>query len=547
MENIEKIIKKYWFLIILVVSMGAAWALLVKGYFGASDDLHIAWLYELDRALKLGQIPPRFVPDLSFGFGYPLFNFVFPLPFYIAEAFHLIGFSLVDSIKAVFFISIPLSGIFMYLLIREFTEAKLALVGAILYIYTPYRAVDLYIRGAIGEILSFVFLPLIILAVVKLEKSFSRRWVGVGGLSLAALVLSHNITAYMFFPFVFLLVLLMLFFSARKISFLASLSLMVLLSLSTSSFFWLSALSETGLVKYDTVFNFVDHYPTIKQLFTPYWGYGASVPGPGDGMSFFLGALNILLLFAGIILGKVYWKGIVVRQKILFVWIYMSLGLVFILMNYRSIFIWNNIPLIPFFQFPWRFLIMTTFLIPLLVIFLERIKLKPVLLLIFIVINLATSYFFFWPQDFLGREDNYYLNRYVPYPDASEEYLKTQEEYLRLPKDTEKRPDAVYPLVFPQNNVTKITKVNDLDIIFYTQSKDYSEVSINKYFFPGWEGRVDGTKAQLFAGKPFGQVTLIVPPGEHKVEVSFQETNFKKILNFASLAAFLVLLVLVFI
>ncbi len=291
----------------------------------------------------------------------------------------------------------------------------------------------------------------------------------------------------------------------------------------------------------------MDHYPTIRQLFTPYWGYGASVPGPGDGMSFFLGVVNILLLFAGVVIGKIYWKELVLKQKLIFSWVYLSLGLVFVLMNYRSIFIWNSIPLIPFFQFPWRFLIMTTFLIPLLVILLERFKFKPIIIVLFIALNLGTSFFFFRPQDFLGREDDYYLNRYIPYPEASAEYLKTQEEYLRLPKDTEKRPDALYPLVFPQENVTKVSKINDLNISFNTKAKGYLQVSINKYFFPGWEGRIDGVKAQLFAGKPFGQVTVIVPPGEHKVEIFFQETHFKKILNFASLAAFLVSLILVFI
>ena len=108
--------------IIILLSIPAIWALLVPGFYGASDDLHIGWLFEMNRVIKMGQIPPRFVPDLSFGFGYPLFNFVFPLPFYIAEIFHLIGFSLVDSIKLLFLLSLPLSGVFMYLFLREFSN-----------------------------------------------------------------------------------------------------------------------------------------------------------------------------------------------------------------------------------------------------------------------------------------------------------------------------------------------------------------------------------------------------------------------------------------
>ena len=82
MEKLEKLLARYWIFIILFFSIPAVWALLVPGFYGASDDLHIAWLQQMDKIIKMGQIPPRFVPDLSFGFGYPLFNFVFPLPFY---------------------------------------------------------------------------------------------------------------------------------------------------------------------------------------------------------------------------------------------------------------------------------------------------------------------------------------------------------------------------------------------------------------------------------------------------------------------------------
>src|SRR3989338_9658111 len=162
----EKYINRFWWIILLILLIPAVKALFVGGFYGASDELHVAWLYEIERSLLSGKIPPRFVPDLSFGFGYPLFNFIFPLPFYIAEIFHALGFSLVDSIKFLFFLTIPLSGIFMYFLLNQFTSKNLSLAGALLYIYTPYRSVDLYVRGAIGEIISFVFLPLILLSFI---------------------------------------------------------------------------------------------------------------------------------------------------------------------------------------------------------------------------------------------------------------------------------------------------------------------------------------------------------------------------------------------
>jgi len=519
----------------------AVWALFVPGFYGASDDIHIGWLFEFHKTLMMGQIPPRFVPDLSFGFGYPLFNFVFPLPFYIAEIIHLLGFSLVDSIKTLFFLTIPLSGLFMYLLLRQYTNKLFSLAGAILYIYAPYRSVDLYIRGAIGEIVSFVFLPLILLSVVKLSKTKGLKWVGIGAISFASLVLSHNITGYMFFPFMGLFFLFQAFFLPAKKQFVTKFFLMIILGLLISIYFWLPAIVDSNLMKYDTIFNFADHFPTISQLITPYWGYGASVPGPYDGMSFFLGVANLVVLGIGVISIFWFWKKIEKEQQIILVWSLICISGALFLMNYRSIFIWSIVPMLPYFQFPWRFLILTTFAIPILIIILEKLPFSKFIPPILIVLTLVTSGRYFRPQDFLGRKDGYFLNRYIPSPFASEEYKKTQEEYLRLPKGTQIRPDKIYSRVATDDaSIKEVTSINDLNVQFKVVADQEVMINYNKYSFPGWEVKIDNQVIQTKAGLPFGQLTFQVPSDQHLVEVSFKETSFKKILDAISLVVFLV-------
>ncbi|EKD89948.1 MAG: integral membrane protein-like protein [uncultured bacterium] len=541
--NLKNII---WVALVLLSIIPATWALFVPGFYGASDDLHIAWLFEFHKAFMMGQIPPRFVPDLSFSFGYPLFNFVFPLPFYIGEFFHLLGLSFVDSIKAVFFISVPLSGAFMYLLLRQFSGKSLSLIGALVYVYAPYRAVDLYIRGAIGEIVSFIFLPLIILSLVKIYQAGSFGWIGTGGLALASLVLSHNITAYMFFPFVGLLIILQFFLTSSKKQYFAKVGLMIFLGFLTSIFFWLPALIESDLVKYDTVFNFVDHFPTFLQLITPYWGYGASVPGPGDGMSFFLGGANILILIGGFLLFIFKYKEIENQKKVFIVWALSAIAVAIFLMNYRSIIVWNKFPLLPYFQFPWRFLILTTFFIPLLLVIFEKLRMKRYLFIILSLIVMLPAMFYFRPQDFLGRVDEYYLNRYIPHPSVSEEYKKTQEEYLRLPKDTQMRPNRIYPRATSEDpSINEIIVLNDLDAVLKIASDKGTVINYNKYYFPGWVVKIDDKITEISPGLPFGQITFFVPAGTHNVNVNFEETLFKKTLNAISFSSFLVSLWLV--
>jgi len=512
MQKVKSFLFKYPFFLMLFLSIPAVWALFVPGYFGASDDLHIGWLFEMNRSLSLGQFPPRFVPDLSFGFGYPLFNFVFPLPFYIGEIYHRLGLSFVDSVKAIFLISVPLSMYFMYKFIKEYANEYLALAGAVLYVYTPYRATDIYVRGAIGEILAFVFPPLIAFAITKIGKEKSIKWICLLSLGVAGLILSHDIMAYMFIPFLALFALVQWKGVLRSVY-------GFILGLLVSLYFWLPALVESKLMKYGTGnFDFIDHFPTLRQLVTPYFGYGASVPGPYDGMSFFMGAINVLLIVAAIVFVK--------KGRIVIYWALFTIAVSVFLMNFRSTSLWKIIPYLPYFQFPWRFLSLTTFTTSVLVILFDKFKFAKAIGVVIILAAIVLNFTNYKPHDFLGRTDAYYLNRYIPFPVASAEYLKTQEEYLRLPAATEVRPDKISP------NSGMNTTFN----VSYTKETVYDYY---KYYFPGWVVSVDGKQVEVYAGKPYGQVEFKVPAGEHQVEVAFRETKFRGILDIISLLSIL--------
>ncbi len=171
MTNIKKLPHKdfFWCLSILLFSLIIVWPLLQPGFYSFHDEPQIANLYQMTRAFSSGQIPPRWAPDMSFNYGYPLFNFYYPLPFYLGSLFYfLFKTSLVWSLKFVFLLSVPLSGITFYFLMRKFFDRLSSFSGAVVYLFTPYRAVDLYVRGAVGEMWSFVFMPLVLLTLTNL-------------------------------------------------------------------------------------------------------------------------------------------------------------------------------------------------------------------------------------------------------------------------------------------------------------------------------------------------------------------------------------------
>lgn len=276
----------------------------------------------------------RWVPDLGFGYGYALFNFYPPLSYYLGEVFHLAGLGFIDSIKLVWGLALLGSGITMFFLARKYFGTIGGIISGLFYVYTPYHAIDAYVRGALAELFSFVWLPLILL--------FSNKPI-ISGIFLALLMVTHNL---IFLPFVGFYVL----WSRNIKNIFISLSI----AFGTTAFFWLPSLYEKQFTLVDDLLLknlalYKIHFVCLPQLWNSDWGFGGSIPGCIDGMSFRLGKLHILVALAAFILA------IIKRSKI-HVSIFMLLVLsVFMTTEYSS-FIWDRIPQLWYLQFPWRFL-----------------------------------------------------------------------------------------------------------------------------------------------------------------------------------------------
>src|SRR3990167_8642937 len=146
-----KMIKNYWpILIILIFSIFIIWPIFRPGYFSHHDDLHVMRIFEMRKCIEDLQIPCRWVPDMGYGNGYPLFNYYNPFPYYIGGILSFI-FGYVISAKILFFIAAILGGVSMYLLSKKLFGEWGGITAAILYQFAPYKALDLYVRGALAE------------------------------------------------------------------------------------------------------------------------------------------------------------------------------------------------------------------------------------------------------------------------------------------------------------------------------------------------------------------------------------------------------------
>jgi hypothetical protein len=374
-----KLIDPY-LIITLLLSLFAIGPLMQPGYFwGAHDARHsVYFLFEFNKSIQDGILWPRWGPDWGFGYGYPFWNVYGPLTYFVGEGVYLLGFDYVSAVKVVFALSVLASAAAMYLFVRRLLGRPAALLAGLVYVYTPYRLFDLYVRADLAESLSFVFIPLVLWGFFELvDRPRLNALIGTG-LAYAGLVLTSNAALLLITPlaglFVAVLLLLRLWDERRslrrqggtaKLRRPFSLGFPPVLGLALgillSAIFLFPLLLEFNLVRVDQWtggrFAFGGDFVYVFQLFSPHWGFGASIPGPDDGPGFQLGLVPIALFVLSFLATPRITEANV-RRSIRF--FQGTILVVAFLMTPISEWVWRTIPISSFAQFPWRLGLLTT-------------------------------------------------------------------------------------------------------------------------------------------------------------------------------------------
>ncbi len=530
--------------LLLILSVFAVLPLFHAGYFTMHDDQHIVRLFEFDKALLAGQFPVRWIAGLGFGFGYALFNFYPPLIYYVGEFFHLIGFSLIDSVKAVWFLAIVGSGFAMYFLAKNFFGRIGALVAALFYMYAPYHAVDAYVRGALAELASFVWLPLILLFAKKAAETGKLKYSLWTGIFLGLLMLTHNL---IFLPFFGLSVLwfgaMVLIYKTKLKTAIGLFLLSTVLCFGLTAFFWLPSLWEKQFTLVDSLLiknlaSYNIHFVCPSQLWDSLWGFGGSIPGCVDGLSFKIGKLHILVSIAAAFVAIYLW---IKNQRKLSLVVLTGLMLlsfsIFMTTNYSK-FIWDNISLLWYLQFPWRFLefvtLFSSFLVASLFIVLPNKYAKAGLGAFLIALLFFVNLKLFVPQQYLE--------------DATDKKLTTNEEikwrvsgtsFEYMPKgvatkltdkgavwvDIEK--EQIPNLPYKTTLSTTSQKFTPSSFTFITDNLNAGTVQIQTTNFPGWKVWIDGKEVKITDNNKYKLITISVPAGNHEVVGKFENTNVR--------------------
>lgn len=549
--------------IILFCSILISIPLLTPGLFTIHDDQQIARLFLFDQALIAGQFPVRWVDGIGFGFGYPLFNFYPPFVYALGEVFHLVGFGFIDSIKLVIFTSFLTSAISMYVLANYLWGKQAATVASIFYMLAPYRAIDVYVRGALAESFSFVWLPLILWSFLKLAKTNSKKYVSLSAFFLALLMITHNLIFLPFaLPLSFLIIYLLVTSKNKKDTFI-SFTLAGFLAIGLSAFFWLPSLLEKKFTIVDDLLlvnlaSYKIHFVSISQLWNWPWGFGGSTEGIMDGISFKIGKLHIVLSLLAFVLSVIALARKVNKKASTVIVFFALLTFSAFMTTSYSTLVWDFLPPFAYLQFPWRFLTFTTLFSSLLAaafiytlkVPILKIILTPTLILLVLLPNLKL----FQPQAY--REN---LTDDLATSDETVKWYVSNSSFEYSPKGIQLKKTNLGTNVvdIKREEIAKqkisanpLIKVDNLEeephsLKFNLNAQADTKVTINTFNFPGWEARVNNQKVEITDDNKFKLITFSVPSGNSKVLLHFKNTKTRTHANaITAMSMFLLILML---
>jgi hypothetical protein len=549
---------------------------------------HVVRIASFYASLQEGNIVPRWAGNLNWGYGHPIIMFLYPFSSYVASIFRFIGFSFVDATKAVFAVAHIASILSMYLWMSTVWGKRAGFIGALLYGFAPYRFVDLYVRGAIGEHMAFAFPPLICYFLYKLATDVSPKtydpllrpdvrrdyggrvrpttYYGIGlSISLAFLILSHNAISLMFLPLIGLYVLYLFIFETKKsFCFLLSAFCFLFLGFGLSAFFWIPAFIEGKytLRNIVTTGEAMDRFVPWTWFFYSPWNYGGTVT-----LTKSLGIFQWVGIAASFVL---IWKTKEKKIRFLLFTFYFLLFTSLFIMTSASSLIWKQIMILQNFQFPWRFLSLTTFIAAVLggisisqllnmikqktmnvkhgtcdnkhktFLLIAHCSLSNVRCLLFFVFCflLIVSTFHMWrPKGFSLEEELSYTGIYAGTTDTGESSpIWSVRFMLELPK-------AVIELISGEATVEQIRRTSTLHE-YRIVADTRAEFLENTIYFPGWEVLVDGKKINIEFQSEIhrGIMTFWVEKGEHRVTVIFRDTKLRKISSAITIISGIVLI-----
>jgi hypothetical protein len=567
---------------------------------GGDSPFLLQRTHQLLANLRAGVFPVRWMPDAAYGLGYPFFSYYAALPYYLAGFLALIGIDILTALKLVQTMGFIAAALAMYGWMRQATGNRgAAWLAGVAYTVAPFHVVNVYVRGdSLSEFYAFVFYPLILWSLIALGNSLSPehgRSAGLrsaicnprfsaAALAFAGLLLTHNISAFVFSPFA-LLYATMLSWRQRAARWrVLGIGLLAIgFGFLLSAWFWLPAVAELKYVQLgpstQDFFHYGRHFRTLNLVqrgllfdFSTTTNHQIRSPFAMGLVQAAIAVLGGLVLIVRLFRGL--WQhanGSVVGQvQTHRAFALLGLLIATLMITPLSQPLWDHLPLLPVVQFPWRFLsvqalftaAVTAALVPAqhptphaqhptrhsLSIVHCSLSILPAASLI------ASTLLSLHPERIPVSSTDVTVERLHLY-ELFAGNIGTTIRYEWLPNTANPRPftsdTLIEPDVLPQAIPLDRASLQAVLVERKPTRQVWQvwgaggEIAFPLLYWPGWKAQVGGEPADVWPTEGSGYLTLHVPPGEHTVTLRLARTGVRAAAEITSLAAFLGLLVLV--
>ncbi len=587
-----------YLILLLALTLFALTPLWGDGYFySAHDGRHSVFFVSMfDEAIRDGALWPRWAMHHSQGYGYPTFVIQAPFAFYVAEIFILLGAGITNAVKLTWIVTTLAAAWGMYALVRSWLEKQheprdvyhspftirpsqlAALVAGLLYVFIPYRLLDMYVRAALAESMLLAWFPWVFFAFERLIVGGLRRgWQGrllLAAVTLGLLLLTHVVALITFTPLLALFVLFRLWHvqrAAKRSPWLPRMGLAAaagIAGLLLAAIFIVPLLAEGPLLNQETfvedTYSVQRHFVYWGQFFSPFWGFGYSddPTGANDGMGFQVGLMPLLLALIGLALLFRHHKENE-ETRLLIGFLLAATAAILAVMTPAAAPLWQAVPQLSVIQFPWRLLGLSALTISAVGGLVVHHLLQLVdsedeavggALVMGVLVILATVNYAqpaaVQPIE-AWREDGRAVFEFeAQHPDMYGYTRLVDETFDTSPMTPQyQEPD------FSNDKLERLAILSGEGTILSHYSRGHSfggevdlsgpaTIQVRVYEHPGWQARVDGVAVAHRVSPPYGLVELDVPAGRHRIDLRMGSTPIRTVSAAVSLATLLILVAL---
>lgn len=484
---------------------------------------------------------PSWAGDLNATYGYPLFIFNYPLPYYLISFFHFLGFTFITSMKIFLSSTLIVSGIFMYLFSKDLFKNKLAaFTASIFYIFTPYHIIDLHFKVGVGELLTFTFIPLIFLFLHKLYIEKKVIFLALNSFFLAILFMSNALIAF----FVSLLALAYVLFLGTKQSFdikyLLQSLLIFIFAFILCAWVWAAPFVYNSSLYIKNHPLTIGYFPTIPDLLYAPWRMGFLFQGHRGEISNLIGYTQIFIVIA-VFFSFIFRKIAKNLRKDVVFWILMTIIVIFLITS-SSRFVWEHLSFVKA-AGSHRLLLILTFCVSIIAGYFSLIYRKKHLLVWGIIIVTIGYTMLNWGHRRMIPEISDVTVKKQLWKSTSEGeghyYANTRWVDIKNPWFS-KLPKNHLEIITGSGEIKNMLRTSTLHKYFVT-AKSPLMTQENTLYFPGWEAKINGTKIPISPTNS-GLIKFQIPKGESVVELKYEDIFVYKILKVISAIGFLIVI-----